>query len=207
MSTSQVNEIDPVTVELAVQVPWDRVQKGLNAGYGKLQRTAKVRGFRPGKVPKNVLKQLYGPQVHAEVIQALVEEGLLTAVQSHELAVVATPEMEELPQITKGEPLAFKAKVEVRPTIDDIAVDGIEVYKPSAEIPDEDIEAEIERMREGEATLMTPEEPRPAKAGDVLTVSYTVQIDGEAKEEMAASDRKIELGSDTLLPEFEEGLT
>ena len=74
---SQVNEIDPVTVELQVQVPWERVKEGLDAGYGKLQKSAKVRGFRRGKVPRHVLKQLYGPQVDGEVISTLIEEGLL----------------------------------------------------------------------------------------------------------------------------------
>lgn len=203
---SEVTEIDPVTVEVAVEVPWNRVKKGLDAGYGQLQKNVRVRGFRPGKAPRNVLVQLYGKQVRSEVIANLVEEGLLEAVRSHELAVVASPEVRSLPDISKGEPLAFKAKIEVRPKVDSIESEGLKVSRTSSEVPDEEVAAEIERLREGQADIVTPDEPRPAKAGDLLTISYTVEIDGEAKDEMAASDRDVELGTERLLPEFDEGL-
>ena len=114
---SEVHTIDPVTVELSVEVPWDRVQKGLDAGFGKLQKTAKVKGFRPGKVPKNVLQQLYGRQVRNEVAATLLEEGLIEAVQKHQLAIVSSPEVERIPTIQDGEPLSFKAKLEIRPRV------------------------------------------------------------------------------------------
>lgn len=204
---SQVNEIDPVTVELSVQVPWERVEKGLNASYGKLQKSARVRGFRPGKVPRNVLRKLYGPQVNNEVVATLIEEGLLAAVAQHDIAVVASPQVDDLPSITKGEPLAFKAKLEVRPTIDSVVTDGLELMKPNTEVPDDQVEAEIERLRQQNAEIVTPEESRPAKEGDLLTIDYTVEIDGEEKPDMAASARVVELGGGRLLPEFEEGLT
>lgn len=204
---SQVNEIDPVTVELSVQVPWERVEKGLNASYGKLQKSARVRGFRPGKVPRNVLRKLYGSQVNNEVVATLIEEGLLAAVEQHDIAVVASPQVDDLPSITKGEPLAFKAKLEVRPTIDSVVTEGLELMKPNTEVPDDQVEAEIERLRQQNAEIVTPEESRPAKEGDLLTIDYTVEIDGEEKPDMAASARVVELGGGRLLPEFEEGLT
>lgn len=204
---SEVHEIDPVTVELQVQVPWDRVEKGLNAGYGKLQKSARVRGFRRGKVPRSVLQKMYGPQVQHEVITTLVEEGLLHAVTTHDLAVVAAPEMDELPRIEDGQPLAFKAKLEVRPKIGDISYEGLEVSRPAAVVEDAAIDAELEQLRERNAEIITPEEPRPAKAGDLLTIDYVVEIDAEAKPDMAAEGRVVELGSGRLLKEFEEGLT
>ncbi len=204
---SQVNEIDPVTVELSVEVPWDRVQQGLNASYGKLQKSARVRGFRPGKVPRGVLQKLYGPQVQNEVVATLVEEGLLAAVREHELPLVASPQVDDLPSITRGEPLAFKAKVEVRPKVEAIVVDGLEVMRPSSEVGDDAVDEEVERLRQQHAEIITPEEPRPARAGDLLTIDYTVEIDGESKDDMAATERKVELGGGRLLPEFEEGLT
>jgi trigger factor len=203
---SQVHEIDPVTVELEVEVPWDRVQKSLNAGYGKLQKQARVRGFRPGKVPRNVLQQLYGKQVKSEVIATLVEEGLIEAVQEHELPVVASPQVESLPAIEKGRPLAFKAKLEVRPKVEEVDTSGLELKRPPVEVSDEEVDAEIERLREQHAEILTPEEPRPAKEGDMLTIDYTVEIDAEEKPEMGATGRTVELGGGRLLPEFEEGL-
>lgn len=203
---SQVNEIDPVTVEVEVEVPWDRVQEGLNAGYGKLQKTARVRGFRKGKVPRSVLRQLYGSQVRNEVVASLVEEGLLAAVQTHEIPLVASPEVSSVPSIKKGEPLAFTAKLEVRPKVEKVEVDGLELKRPSTEIADEAVESEILQLRERNAEIETPDEPRPAREGDLLTIDYTVELDGEVNEEMGAKARSVELGAGRLLPEFEEGL-
>jgi len=207
VTNSEVSELDPVTVEVAVQVPWDRVKKVLDASYSKLQRSVRVRGFRPGKAPRNVLRQLYGPQVKSEVIEDLVQEGLLQAVQKHELAVVASPEISSLPKIAKGQPLSFTAKIEVRPKVEELNASGLEISRPSSEVADKEVDAELERLREGQADIVTLEEVRPAKANDLLSIDYTVDLDGEPKEEMAATGRSVELGQGRLLPEFEEALT
>jgi len=203
---SEVHEIDPVTVRIEVEVPWDRVQKGLEATYGKLQKSAKIRGFRPGKVPRNVIKQLYGAQVKGEVLQSVVQESLIEAMQQHDLAIVATPQLDDVSAIEDGAPLSFKATVEVRPKIESIDT-ALEVTRPAATVTDEQVAEEIDRLRERHAEIVTPDPMRPAKAGDLLTVDYTVEIDGEENPEMAAKERTIELGSGRLLPEFEEGLT
>ncbi len=203
---SEVNEIDPVTVEVAVHVPWKRVKKGLDASYGRLQKSVRVRGFRPGKAPRSVLRQLYGQQVKSELIETLVQEGLLEAMHTHELDVVASPELKSVPTIAKGEPLSFKAKVEIRPKVEELIAEGLEVTRPSTEVSDEAVDAELERIRQQQADLVSVEEPRPAKAGDLLSIDYTVDVDGEPKEEMAATGQRVELGGDRLLPEFEEAL-
>lgn len=203
---SQVHEIDPVTVEVQVEVPWDRIQKGLDAGYGKLQKTAKIKGFRPGKVPRNVLKQLFGPQVKNEVAQNLVEQGLIAAVQEHELAIVASPRVDALPSITEGEGFSFKATLEVRPKIETVDTNGLEVSRPRVEVTEAQVDEELQRLRERQAEIVTPDPMRPAQKGDLLTIDYTVEIDAEEKPDMAATQRVVELGSGRLLPEFEEGL-
>lgn len=203
---SQVHEIDPVTVEVEVEVPWDRIQKGLDAGYGRLQKTAKVRGFRPGKVPRNVVKQLFGPQVKSEVVANLIEQGIVQAVQEHELTVVASPRVETLPNIQDGEPLSFKATLEVQPKIGSVDVTGLEIVRPRVEVKESDVDAELERLRERHAEIQTPDPMRPAKNGDLVTIDWTVEIDGEEKPEMAATQRVLELGGGRLLPELEESL-
>jgi trigger factor len=203
---SEVHEIDPVTVRIEVEVPWDRVQKGLDATYGKLQKSAKIRGFRPGKVPRSVIKQLYGAQVKGEVLQTVVQETLMEAMREHDLAIVALPQVDDLSSMEDGAPLSFKATVEVRPKIESIDT-ALEVTRPLSSVSDAQVDEEIDRLRERHAEIVTPDPMRPAKAGDLLTVDYTVEIDGEEKPEMAAKERTIELASGRLLPEFEEGLT
>jgi trigger factor len=203
---SEVHTIDPVTVELSVEVPWDRVRKGLEASFGKLQKSAKIKGFRPGKVPRNVLSQLYGRQVRAEVAATLLEEGLIEAVQKHKLAIVSQPRLDSIPQIQEGEPLSFKAKLEIRPSVERVETSGLEVSRPRSAVGDAEVDAEIQRLRERHAEIVTPDPMRPSKAGDLLTLDYTVEIDGEEKKDMAATERVVELAGGRLLPEFETAL-
>src|ERR1700754_1349332 len=111
---SQISEISPVLVQVSVEVPWIDVEKAIEGNYSQLGRTAKVKGFRPGKVPRNVLKQLFGARVKQEVLSNLVEPGLSNAVTQHKLNVVNVPPLETAPELKQGEPLKYTAKVEVR---------------------------------------------------------------------------------------------
>ena len=203
---SEIREISPVLVEVTVEVPWDRIHKDLNDTYKEIGKTARVRGFRPGKVPKNILKQVYGRQAAAQVTGTLVEQGLMLAVQEHELHIVAQPEMEEPPALEQGKPLTFKAKVEVRPKIDEVATDGLEVWQKPIDVPDEDVDREVEQLRNQHGEIQVPDPMRPAKDGDLITIDYTVSVDGEAKDDLGAEGRQVEIDDEHLLPALKEGL-
>jgi len=203
---SEIREISPVLFEVTVEVPWERVQKDLNDTYREIGKTAKIRGFRPGKVPPKVVKQVYGPRVKAQVAGTLVEQGLMQAVQEHELHIVAQPEIDEAPKLEQGQPLTFKAKVEVRPKVDEVVTEGIEAWARPVEVPNEDVDAEVERLRHQHAEIQVPDPMRPAAEGDLITIDYAVSIDGEPKPEMGAEGRQVEIGDAQLLPELKEGL-
>src|ERR1044071_1274976 len=116
---SQVDQISPVLVEVTVEVPWTKVNESLEGAYRNLQRTAKVRGFRPGKVPRNVVKTLMGKSVERDVAERLMEEALGKVVQEHALEPVSVAHMDTSP-ITEGQPMNIKAKLEVRPKIEHV---------------------------------------------------------------------------------------
>jgi len=203
---SEIREISPVLVEVTVEVPWDRIQKDLNDTYKELGKTARVRGFRPGKVPRDVMRQMYGRQIAAQVTGSLVEQGLMEAVQKHELNIVAQPEMEQAPELESGKPLTFKAKVEVRPKVESVELEGIEAWQRPVDIPNEDIDAEIERLRQQHAEIQQVDPVRPATEGDLITIDYTVSVDGEAKDDLGAEGRQVEINDEHLLPALKEGL-
>jgi len=125
---SRVEEISPVLVELKITVPWKTVEQGLDDAYKTLQKRAKVRGFRPGKVPRDVVKKLMGASVKQEVSSTLVQQGLGNAVREHSLDPVAVPEISDA-VITDGQPLEFSAKVEVRPKIESVDTSKLEVKR------------------------------------------------------------------------------
>ncbi len=203
---SQVSEISPVLVELKVAVPWGTVHAELEQNFKAVARSAKVRGFRPGKVPAKVVRQVFGKRVRGEVTATMVEQGLVAALTKHKLQIVEQPDITELPKIHDGEPLRFTARVEVQPTIEHVDTSELVVYRGDHEVPDERIDAEVENLRKQNAAVQVPEPVRGAKNGDLLVVSYDVVVDGEPKPELAAERRPIELGSDSLLDEFEAAL-
>jgi trigger factor len=202
---SQVSEISKVFVQVSVEVPWPDVEKAIEGSYSELGRTAKVKGFRPGKVPRNVLKQLFGARVRQEVLNNLVESGLGKAVEKHQLAVVSVPPLETTPQLKQGEPLTFTAKLEVRPKIDEVDIAGIALTRAAATVTDVEVDAALERLRNQHAEIVAVDPPRPAGETDILTCDYKVAIEGTDRPDFAATGRPIDLGGD-LLPELKLGL-
>jgi len=201
---SRVEEISPVLVELKISVPWKTVEQGLDDAYKTLQRRAKVRGFRPGKVPRDVVKKLMGASVKQEVSSTLVQQGLGNAVREHSLDPVAVPEISDA-IITDGQPLEFSAKVEVRPKIESVDTSKLDVKREKVLVSDAALDAELERLRTQQAVLVSPE-PRATREGDVLTVDLDVEVDGQPRPDLAAKDYTIELGEGQLLEELEQGM-
>ncbi len=152
-----------------------------------------------------MVKQLFGSQVKAEVTGELVEKGLMQACQKHEIQIVAQPEV-ATPQIADGQALEFTARIEVRPTITSVDLDGLQVRHHTPTVDDDAVAAELELVRRQASDLKEPEPMRGAKKGDMLTVDYAVRIDDELKPDMGAEAREVELGDDGLIAEFEEGL-
>jgi trigger factor len=202
---SQVKELSPVEVEVEVEVPWEKVNGELENAYRKLQQSARVRGFRPGKTPRHLVRQLMGKSVKSEVTNALVQESVTAAVKEHSLEPVTIPEVRSA-RLEEGEPMTFTARMEIRPRIEKVDTSSLELDAVSVAVEEEQVEKELQALREQNAELLVPEPTRPSRRGDVLVVDYRVKVDGEEREDMNASDRQIELGSEQLLPEFDRGL-
>jgi trigger factor len=202
---SQVQELDPVTVEVKVEVPWDRIQKGLDDTFGRLQRSAKIKGFRPGKAPKSVVIQLFSKDAKSEVASSLVEEGLIAAVKEHALPVVSNAMIDKIPPIEDGKPLAFTAKFEVRPKITTLET-GLDVSKTVHVVADADVDADIERLRGEHAVVEAVEPPRPAAKGDVAVIDFSVTVDGKKNDDEGGVGRRVTLGDGRLLPELDAAI-
>lgn len=204
--TSVLERRSPVLVALKVDVPSDRVQQSLDAAYGRLQRSARIRGFRPGKVPRHVVKQLLGKSVRQELAAELVEESLGVAFAEHGLQPIAIANV-DAPPLVEGQALSFTAEIEVRPAIDAVDTTSLEVYRSREPVSDEDIEREVARMREESADVVTPDPPRPAETGDLVAFDMRVELDGRERPEFAMRDSRTELGSHQLIEAIELALT
>lgn len=201
----QVARISPVVLEVAVEVPADIVNAEIEKAYGSLQRKARVRGFRPGKAPRQVLARLYGPQVATDVVNALVNDTLPKVLSEKQVQPVNQPQVEP-GKFEQGAAFSYKARFEVQPEIADVVYEGLELERPPEAATPEAVDEQLELLRRQHAQLMPPDAVRPAQKGDVLTIDFTLSVDGTVIPDAGAEGIQVELGANQLLPELDAGL-
>jgi trigger factor len=200
-----VQQLSPVLVEFQVEIPAERVKTEVDKAYQALQKTARVKGFRPGKAPRDILTHLFGERVTLDVTQRLVDDTLPKALSEKNVQPLSRPNIE--PQkLASGTTFSYKARFEVRPQIASVKYDGFEVKRPSGEVTDPMIAEELESLRKANATVSPLAEPRPARKGDVLEISFTVEVAGKRVPEASGDDVQVELGGGQFLSELDDGL-
>jgi trigger factor len=201
-----VQQLSPVLVEFQVEVPADRVKTEVDRAYQTLQKTARVKGFRPGKAPRDILTHLFGERITLDVTRKLVDDTLPKALSEKNVQPLSQPDIE--PQkLAAGTNFSYRARFEVRPVIDSVKYDGFEVTRPSLAVTDEMIAAELENLRRAHATVQAPAEPRASQKGDLLDISFTVEVGGKRVPDASGDGVQIELGSAQVLPELDQALT
>jgi trigger factor len=201
-----VARISPVLVEVAVEVPADAVRAEVDKAYATLQRRARVRGFRPGKAPRQVLVRMYGPQVASDVASAIVNETLPKALTNNNVQPVTQPQV-ETGKVEQGSAFTYKARFEVSPEIADVLYEGMELVRPSLAPTEAMVLEQIELLRKSHARLEPPEPMRAAQKGDVVTVDFTLSVEGAELKDGAGEGVQLELGSGQVLPELDTAIT
>jgi trigger factor len=203
--SSTTKTLSPTEVEVEVHVGWPSVKTRMDAQFKTIRDNAQIKGFRRGKAPPHVLKRLFGKRVEVEVMSELIERGLLEAAVQHQLAIVSGPRIEEH-HLDEGTEFRFRARVEVRPTIEKVKVDDLVVERPVVEVKNEEVDAEIDRLRAEYADLRTPDPARPAREGDLAIVDYKVRVDGEEKPDLSGEDWRFIIGENRVLDEIDQAL-
>jgi trigger factor len=189
--------------KVRVEVPADRVATEVSDRLQKLTKTTKVQGFRPGKVPLKVVQGRYGEQVRKEVVGELVQSSFYEAITQENLKPAGPPQIDELND-ESGKDLAYTAIFEIYPEVQLKPVAEMSFEKPSCTVNDEDITGMIDKLRNQRRELKKIE--RPAQMGDVVNINFEGFIDGEAFEGGKAEDYELELGSNSFIAGFEDGL-
>jgi trigger factor len=201
-----VQRVSPVIMELQIEVPADTVRNEVDKAYNTLARKAHVKGFRPGKAPRNVLTQLYGPQVQNDVANAIVNTTLPKALTEKNVTPVSQPQVIEAGKVVPTLAFSYKARFEVQPEIDDVKYEGFELVRPPVTVEEKMIAEQLEGLRLRHATLKTPEPARPAQKGDVLTIDFTIDVEGKEVKDAGGQGQQLELGSGQILPELDAAL-
>jgi trigger factor len=188
---------------ITVGLPADEMEKEIQSRLQNLSRTTKLNGFRPGKVPFKVIKQRFGEQVNAEVLNQKVQDTFYKAVSDEKLRPAGVPVIEQVKDDNK-ETVSYTATFEVYPEFEVATIDGSEFEKPIVNIADSDVDTTIENIRKQQQHFHVVE--REAKADDRLTLNFTGTIDGEAFDGNEGKEVPLVLGSKQMIEGFEEGL-
>jgi trigger factor len=199
------NEISPVVRELSVEVDVARVDAAYAEVIKQLRKTAQVKGFRPGKVPLNVVKQMYAGSLGEEIERSLVQSTLAKAVESADLQPVVEPQIEAEPPV-EGKPFRYKARIEVKPEIELPELSALSGSRPSIEVGDDAILKELESLRERQIQWVEESEDVVATDGHQVTIDFVGTLDGVEFEGGSAEGVDLELGSGRMIPGFEEQL-
>ncbi|MCG7410175.1 trigger factor [Paenibacillus sp. ACRRX] len=190
---------------LEVEVNEDRVKNALDLAFKKVQKRANVPGFRKGKVPRQIFEAKYGVEsLYQDAIDILLPEVYSEAVKEANVQPVDQPEV-DVEQFGKGQTFKFKAKVTVKPEVKLGEYKGLKVEAESAEVTEEDLNAELERLQQRHAELVIVDEDT-AKNGDTAVIDFEGFVDGEPFEGGTGERYSLELGSNSFIPGFEDQL-
>ena len=196
---------DGLKREYKVVIPAGDMAEKFDARLAELQRTIKLKGFRPGKVPVALLKKQFGQSVMGEVVQQTLQDTSGQVITEQGVRPAMQPRVEEM-SFDEGTDLAYTLAIEVMPQIETGDFSTIEMERLEIEVADSEVDDAISRMLERSKNFVETEEGYAAQQGDSLLVNFAGKIDGELFDGGKADDQMVELGAGRLLPEFEAGL-
>ena len=188
---------------LTVGVPADRVDSAVDKRLQDAARSARLPGFRPGKVPIKVMKQRFGAGVRQEVLGEVISQSFQEAVMSENLRPAGQPSIEAR-KMDAGHDVEYTATFEVFPAVEVNSLDDLSIEKPVADVTDADIDDIIEVFRKQQGKLVNVD--RAAAEGDTVIIDFQGSRDGEPFDGGSGEGTALELGSGRMIPGFEDGL-
>lgn len=203
--SSKLEKIENNVAALEITVSPEKFEEGMAKSYLKNVKKFNVSGFRKGKVPRKIVEKFYGEAVfYEDAINIICPEAYDEAVKENDLDPVDRPEI-DIVDIGSGKPLVFKVNVTLKPEAELGDYKGIEATKKEYNVTDEDVEKELETLREKNARIVEVTD-RAVKSGDITMIDFKGFVDGVQFDGGTSEDYKLEIGSGQFIPGFEEQL-
>jgi trigger factor len=202
---ANVEEISSIKKKVSIEIPVDQVTKEVDSFYGELRKKARIKGFRPGKVPRNILERNFKDYVKAEVIQKLIQDTYPTALSEKNLHPVSPPVIDP-GELENGKSFQYTAIIEIKPEIKIEGYLGLKIEGKKEGVKDEEVEERLKNLQNLHANLKTIPEARSIQTGDYVIIDYEARKDGKPLEEGKAIDFTVEVGSGRFIPALEEKL-
>jgi trigger factor len=206
MMQVSVEDINSVKKTLHIEIPEAEVTSELDKAYNELKKKAKVKGFRPGKVPRSVVVRLFKKDVHADVTSKLIQSSFMDALKETDFNIVGTPQVDP-PELQDSGPYKYDATVEISPEIVDIDYKGLTLKRTNYQIADEEVDTQLKMLQKNMAQQQKVEPARPAQDGDFVLIDYEGLKDGQPFAETAKTENfNLKIGQGPILKEFDDQL-
>jgi trigger factor len=204
---SNIQHKSSVEATIKVSVPKPVVSERMNSFFATLAKRAKVPGFRPGKAPTNVVKQMYGDEALADLSERLIAEFLGKALDEHKLDLALPPSLLATDLPSEAKDFTFEVELHLKPKITTLKLDGlsVEVQKPKT-VSDAEVEQELEVIQKAEVTFADAAENHKVGTSDCAVASFSGTIDGVDNPMLKSDSHTIILGENRYLPDFEAGI-
>jgi len=201
-----IEEVNSIKRKLTVELPEEDAQKARKKHLDTFVRKARLKGFRPGKAPRNLVAKVYADELQREVLEELVSGAVPAVLEEHKLEPVGMPMLEDV-EYKEGVPAKFIVTVELKPVFTSPEWRGLELHKVNDDVTEEMIDKKLEELRFSLGVVKKVEEDRPLEKGDLANITYQ-GYDGEKElANVQAGPFNVELGGDRLTQEFLTGLT
>ncbi len=201
-----VEDVSGVKKTLHIEIPQEEVVRELDSAYSQLKKTAKIKGFRPGKAPRSVLERMFKKDVHADVSSKLIKESFIDALKKTELKVIGNPELDP-PDLKTNQDYKYDATVEVKPDINDIDFKGLKLKKNRYKVDDAEIDLQLKALQKNLTRYKPITEDRPARDGDHVMVTYEGLKNGKPFTETQRTENfTLKIGDGRISKSFDEGL-
>ncbi|MGB9628740.1 MAG: trigger factor [Thermodesulfobacteriota bacterium] len=200
-----VEDISSIKKKVSIEIPEEEVAKEIDSFYKELGKKAKVKGFRPGKVPRSILERYFKDYVKAEVVQKLIQGTYPNALTETNLQPVSNPVIDP-GELETGSSFQYSVTIEVKPEIKLEGYIGLNIQGKKEEVKEEELEERLRTLQNLHASLNTVSEVRPIQNGDYVIIDYEAREDEKPLEEGKAIDTTLEVGSGKFIPDLEEKL-
>lgn len=201
----QVEKLEKNMAKLTIEVSSEEFENAIAKAYKKNKNKISMPGFRKGKAPRAMIEKMYGKGIfYEDAANSIIPDAYADAAKESELEIVAQPEI-DVTQIESGKPFIFTATVVLKPEVTLGEYKGIEVEKKEVEVTDEEVEAEINKVRESNARMLDIDD-RATQDGDTVLIDFDGYVDGKQFEGGKADDYSLVLGSHSFIDNFEEQL-
>jgi len=204
-SCSKFEDVSQIKKKLYFDVPWLEVEKELERAYDHLRKTAKIKGFRQGKVPRNILETYFKDNAESDAASNIIAKHYQEEMDDRKLRPAGYPNVDHQ-GLKKDETFSFNVTVEIEPVFEPKDYIGLELEKADPEVTEDAINKKIDKLRHFYSYMEDVSEDRGVEKGDFTSIRFEGKLDGESIKEMTSDNYFLEVGSGQFIEAFEENL-